>query len=179
MINGTASSPAVQDSVVYFNSDGSLLAIDGQARNWPGEYDLRGFWLQLYAFNLAPIPPPLSGYLWNVPRLGKTNSSSSPLIDDDTIYTAIDRILYAIDIETHEKLWEVPFVAGDDLRSSPALGDDILYIGSEDGLLYAVNAANGEELWHFTTGGPINSSPALANGVIYVTSHDGKLYAIE
>jgi len=179
MINGTASSPAVKDGVVYINSGGSLLAIDGKARNWPGEYDLRGLWIQLYAFRLAPIPPPMSGYLWNIPRLGIRNFSSSPLISDDTIYTALDRYLYAIDIETHEKLWEVPFVAGDDLRSSPALGDDILYIGSEDGLLYAVNAANGEELWHFTTGGPINSSPALANGVIYVTSHDGKLYAIE
>ena len=179
MINGTASSPAVQDSVVYFNSDGSLLAIDGQARNWRGEYDLRGFWLQLYAFNLAPIPPPLSGYLWNVPRLGTKSATSSPLIDNDTIYTAIDRYLYAIDLETREKLWSAPFVAGDYLRSSPALGNDVLYIGSEDGLLYAVDAENGEELWHFTTGGPITSSPTLADGTIYVTSHDGKLYAIE
>jgi len=179
MISGTSSSPAVKDSVVYFNSGGSLFAIDGKARNWPGEYDLRGFWIQFYAFRLAPIPPPMSGYIWNVPRLGMQNSSSSPLVSDDTIYTALDRYLYAIDIETHEKLWEMPFAAGDDLRSSPALGNDILYIGSEDGLLYAVNATNGEKLWHFTTGGPINSSPTLADGIIYVTSHDGKLYAIE
>jgi outer membrane protein assembly factor BamB len=178
-ISGTASSPAVKDSVVYFNSGGSLFAIDGKARNWPGEYDLRGFWIQFYAFRLAPIPPPLSGYMWNIPRLGMQNSSSSPLVSDDTIYTALDRYLYAIDIETQEKLWEVPFTAGDDLRSSPALGNDVLYIGSEDGLLYAINATNGEKLWHFTTGGPINSSPTLADGIIYVTSHDGKLYAIE
>lgn len=179
MIMGTASSPAVKDSVVYFNTGGSLFAVDGQARNWPGEYDLRGFWIQLYALNLAPIPPPLSGYLWNVPRLGRRSSSSSPLIDNDTIYTAIDKYLYAIDIETREKLWNVPFIAGDDLRSSPTLGNDVLYIGSEDGFLYAINAENGEELWQFATGGEITSSPALVDGTIYVTSHDGKLYAIE
>ena len=179
MIVGTASSPAVKDSVVYFNSSGGLLAIDGQARNWPGEYKLRGFWIQMYLFNLAPVPPPMSGYLWNVPLRGRENSSSSPLVSDDTVYTAIDKYLYAIDIETHEKLWEQRFVAGDNLRSSPALGNDILYIGSEDGLLYAINATTGEKLWHFATGGPINSSPALSDGTIYVTSHDGKLYAIE
>jgi outer membrane protein assembly factor BamB len=179
MISGTSSSPAVKDGLVYFNSGGSLLAIDGKARNWPGEYDLRGFWINMYAFRLAPIPPPMSGYVWNVPRLGRDTFSSSPLINDDTIYTAIDRYLYAIDIHTQEKLWGVRFVAGDDIRSSPAFGNDTLYIGSDDGLLYAINTINGKELWHFVTGGPITSSPALAEGIVYVTSHDGKLYAIE
>jgi outer membrane protein assembly factor BamB len=178
-ITTTTSSPAVKDSVVYFNSSGSLVAIDGQARNWPGEYDLRNLWIQLYVFNLAPVPPPLSGYLWSVTQLGRQTSNSSPLISDDTIYTALDKYLYAIDIETQEKLWDVPFKAGDDLRSSPALANDTLYIGSEDGLLYAIDATNGEQLWHFTTGGPITSSPTLADGIIYVTSDDGKLYAIE
>jgi len=179
LINGTPSSPAVKDGIVYLNSGNGLIAIDGLARNWPGEYDLRGLWIQLYAFNLAPIPPPISGYLWNIPRLGIQNSTSSPLISDNTIYTALDKYLYALDIETHAKLWEVPFRAGDSLRSSPALGNDVIYIGSEDGRLYAVDATSGEELWHFTTSGEITSSPTLANGIIYVTSHDGKLYAIE
>ncbi|HEY41752.1 MAG TPA: PQQ-like beta-propeller repeat protein [Dehalococcoidia bacterium] len=178
-IHETASSPAFKDGVVYINSNGSLFAIDSEARNWPGEYDLHGLWLQLYAFRLAPVPPPMSGYLWNVPRLGRRTSASSPVISDGTIYTAHDRYLYAIDIETQERLWSVPFIAGDDLRSSPALGNDTLYIGSEDGLLYAVNVNNGQKLWHFVTGGPITSSPTLADGVIYVTSHDGRLYAIE
>jgi len=180
LVNATTSSPAVKDDIVYFNSSGNLFAIDGQARNWPGEYHFRHWWVQLSAYYLAPEPPPASGYLWNIkPRWYSRNSASSPVISNNTIYTAFDKYLYAIDVETHEQLWELPFVAGDNLRSSPSLGDDVLYIGSEDGCLYAVNATNGEELWHFTTGGSITSSPALVNGVIYVTSHDGKLYAIE
>ncbi len=178
-ILSTSSSPAVKDGVVYFNSGGNLIAIDGKARNWPGEHILGNFWVQLYAFRLAPTPPPTSGYLWNVPRLGRQTSSSSPLVSETVIYTAFDNYLYAIDISTHEKLWDPPFRAEDDIRSSPALGNDVLYIGSEDGLLYAINTADGKELWHFTTGGPITSSPALVNGIIYLTSHDGKLYAIE
>jgi len=175
----TTSSPAVKDGIVYINIDGNLFALDGQARSWPREYDLRSWWLQLYAIGLAPVPPPVSGYLWAVPRLGIRSSASSPVISDNTIYTAFDKYLYSIDIETREKLWALPFIAGDDLRSSPALGDDVLYIGCENGLLYAVDATNGTELWHFTTGGGIDSSPALVDGIIYVTSNDGKLYAIE
>ena len=180
LVNATTSSPAVEDGIVYLNSSGNLFAIDGKARNWPGEYDIRPWWIQLYAWRLAPAPPPTSGYLWNItPRLRLRNSSSSPVISNNTIYTAFDKYLYAIDIETHEKLWELPFIAGDNLRSSPALGNDVLYIGSEDGCLYAVDATNGQELWHLATGGAIDSSPALVDGIIYVTSHDGKLYAIE
>ncbi|UCB42766.1 MAG: PQQ-like beta-propeller repeat protein [Dehalococcoidales bacterium] len=177
-LDGTISSPAVKDGIVYINIGSNLFALDGKARNWPGEYQLGNFWIQMYAFHLAPIPPPMSGYLWNVPRLGG-RSHSSPALTSDTIYTAFDRYLYAIDIKTHEKLWELPFEAGGELRSSPALGDDVVYIGSEDGLLYAVDTTNGEELWHFATDGAINSSPALADGIIYVTSNDGRLYAIE
>jgi len=170
-------SPAVRDGVVYFNSRSNLWAIDGKARNWPGEHDLRGWWLQFYAFRLAPVPPPVSGVMWSMTLGLGRSSTSSPVVADTTVYTALDSRLHAVDIETRKRTWT--FTAGGLLRSSPALGGDTLYIGSEDGRLYAVDAADGEKLWDFPTGGMITSSPALVDGVIYVSSHDGKLYAIE
>lgn len=170
-------SPAVKDGIVYFNSRTHLWAIDGKARNWPGERDLRGWWLQFYAFRLAPMPPPVSGIMWTLPLGTGRTSTSSPIVTDDTIYTALDSWLHAVDLETRERQWT--FVAGGLLRSSPALGNNVLYIGSEDGRLYAVDATNGLKLWDFATGDKITSSPALVDGVIYVGSHDGKLYAIE
>jgi len=171
------SSPAVKDGVVYFNSRTNLWAIDGKARNWPGEHDLRGWWLQFYAFRLAPVPPPVSGILWSMPLGMGRSSTSSPIVTEDTIYTALDSWLHAVRLDDRTRLWT--FVAGGTLRSSPALSDNVLYIGSEDGRLYAVDATDGKKLWHFATGGMITSSPALVDGVIYVGSHDGKLYAIE
>jgi len=171
------SSPAVKDGIVYFNSRNTLWAIDGKARNWPGEQDLRGWWLQFYAFRLAPAPPPISGIMWTIPLGMGHNSLSSPVVTDTIIYTALDNWLHAIDIETRNREWT--FVAGGYLRSSPALGDNILYIGSEDGNLYAVDATDGKKLWDFHTGDKITSSPALIDGVLYVGSHDGKVYAIE
>jgi outer membrane protein assembly factor BamB len=54
-----------------------------------------------------------------------------------------------------------------------------VYIGSDDGKIYAVDAASGQELWDITTGDSVTSSPAIANGILYVGSDDGKLYAIK
>ena len=170
-------SPAIKDGIVYLNSQRFLWTIDGKARNWPGEHNLRGWWLQFYAFRLAPRPPSVSGIMWALPLGTGRASTSTPVVTDDTIYTALDSWLHSVDIESRTRQWT--FVAGGLLRSSPALGNDILYIGSEDGRLYAVDATDGKKLWDFPTGDKITSSPALVDGVVYVGSFDGKLYAIE
>ena len=43
--------------------------------------------------------------------------------------------------------------------SSPALGNDgtTVYVGSDDGYLYAVDAATGVQKWKFETGSGVNS----------------------
>lgn len=55
----------------------------------------------------------------------------------------------------------------------------LLYIGSDDGYLYALEAATGLQHWKFHTGGVIRSSPTVAAGTVYVGSGDGNLYAID
>jgi glucose dehydrogenase len=188
-------SPAVNNGTVYVNTGGFLYAIDGKARNWPGEHDLRGWWLQFYAFRIAPPPPPISGYLWRL-RLGMS-SSSSPVVVDNLIYTSADNRLYRIDTEKFDinKLKDLKttlqffqyftetggwiFTAGGNIRSTPAFGGNALYVGSEDGRLYAIDAATGKKLWDFRTGDKITSSPALVGDTVYVASQDGKVYAIK
>ena len=54
----------------------------------------------------------------------------------------------------------------------------MIYVGSDDGNLYALNAATGDKLWSFSTPGDVYSSPALANGVVYVGSEGGNVYAL-
>ena len=71
------------------------------------------------------------------------------------------------------------------MRSSPAVANGAVYVGSDDGRLYAFDAAGCagapatgcSPLWRAVTGGPVSSSPALANGAVYVGSMDGHLYA--
>ena len=166
------------DGTVYFcNSSGALHVIDGSARSYPREHELRPFWAQLWGMGIPGIPaPPLqSGYLWSM-RIGRS-SNSSPVIDNDTLYVGADNRLVAVDLESHQIRWS--FFSGDSIESSPALVNSTLYVGSEDGRLYAIDATNGQKLWEILTGGEVTSSPAVVDGVVYIGSHDGYMYAVE
>ena len=170
------SSPAVSGEIVYFsNHRGSLYAVDGNARNWLWEHEIKPYWIQLWAFGLLPTPPPQSGFLWGL-RLGRT-ATSSPVVTDDALYVGSDNKLVAVDLRSQQKSWE--FEAEGVISSSPALLGTTIYVGSEDSRLYAVDATTGEKLWDILTGDKITSSPAVADGTVYIGSHDGNLYAIE
>ena len=72
---------------------------------------------------------------------------------------------------------------GGAVKSSPAVANGVVYVGSDDGKLYAADAAGCggpstcSPLWSSpTTGGPIDSSPDISNGQLYVGSADGHLY---
>ena len=64
------------------------------------------------------------------------------------------------------------------MQSSPAFSNGLVYIGSNDTRIYALNATNGEQIWHFTTGSYVASSPAVEGGVIYVGCFDNRTYAL-
>ena len=77
----------------------------------------------------------------------------------------------------HRVKWK--FATGDRIVSSPVYTDGVVYFGSDDGKVYAVNAATGVQRWMFKTRGPVPSSPAVAGGVVYILSYDDHLYAID
>ena len=63
---------------------------------------------------------------------------------------------------------------------SPAGGLGVTYFGSDNGNVYALQANNGNLLWHYDTGNPVNVV-ALVNGSVYATSGangDG-MYALD
>jgi outer membrane protein assembly factor BamB len=64
-------------------------------------------------------------------------------------------------------------------KSSAAISQGRVFIGSDDGLVYAINFASGQKVWTFKTGGPIESSPLVLNGKVYVGSSDNFLYALD
>lgn len=171
------SSPAVKNGVVYFTSRNYLFAMDGKARNWPREADLRPWWLELYVFHLAPPPPPRSGFLWAL-KLDSNASNTTPVIaDDNAMYTTGGNKVYRLDLTTQKFQWT--FTAGGNINSSPALSNNVVYVGCDDGKLYAIDANTGKQLWNVATSAKITSSPSYSNGVVYVTSEDGNLYAIQ
>jgi outer membrane protein assembly factor BamB len=80
-----------------------------------------------------------------------------------------------------QEIWR--FTAGDafdaSIWSSPALGPDgTVYVGSDNGLLYALNP-DGSARWSYDTGDRVYSSPAVADdGTIYVGSYDNNVHAV-
>ena len=77
----------------------------------------------------------------------------------------------------HRVKWTFP--TGDRIVSSPVYRDGVVYFGGDDGNVYAVNAADGHQLWKHATGGPVPATPALAGELLYVGSYDGKFYAFD
>ena len=64
------------------------------------------------------------------------------------------------------------------METSPAVAGGTVYDGSDDGTVYALDAATGRLRWADTTVGAIGSSPAATGGTVYVGSVDGTVYAL-
>ncbi|HQR10331.1 MAG TPA: PQQ-binding-like beta-propeller repeat protein [Casimicrobiaceae bacterium] len=77
----------------------------------------------------------------------------------------------------HHVKWKFP--TGDRIVSSPVYSDGAIYFGSDDGNVYAVDAADGRLRWKHKTGGPVASTPAIVGNTLYVASYDGKFHALD
>jgi len=134
-----------------------------------------------------------------------TFSMSAPIVSSPVVQLSPDNTqtaaIYVADVDglvskidsNGEPFVDFGFVRGSigPTESSPALtrhpNDSLrLYLGSDDGNLYAIDAATGAVLWSFATGGVVRSSPAVvrnadrtSNPIVIVGSFDGSLYYVE
>src|SRR5262249_40373522 len=63
--------------------------------------------------------------------------------------------------------------------SSAVVARGIAYAGTDNGFVFAANAASGTPLWQFSTGSAVHSSQSVANGLVYVVADNGTLYALD
>lgn len=69
-------------------------------------------------------------------------------------------------------------------KSAPIIDTERVYFGSDQGILWALNQADGTVSWQYRVGlhpkgKGIFSTPALAHGVLYFGAYDGNVYAID
>jgi eukaryotic-like serine/threonine-protein kinase len=72
------------------------------------------------------------------------------------------------------------YFVGSAFQSSPCVVNDFVYVGSNDGNVYQLNAADiSQEVSSFTTGAEVYSSPAVVDSYVYVGSDDGFVYQLD
>ena len=148
----TNSSVVVEDGICYFAPDGHVYALDAAT----GEV--------LWSYSddyLIPITPTVADGLVYVgtypfPRAGQ---------------------FHALDAATGETVWSRGPL--DDDLESLAVVDGVLYAEGQNGLLRALKASSGEDLWEVHNEGYLRDGPSytVANGVIYVGSVGGPDYS--
>jgi eukaryotic-like serine/threonine-protein kinase len=77
----------------------------------------------------------------------------------------------------HRVKWTFP--TGGRIVSSAVWHDGVVLFGSDDGNVYAVDAATGRQRWMTRTGGPVASTPAVSGERAFAVSYDGRLYALD
>lgn len=114
---------------------------------------------------------PNGTFKWKYPSSGEPNNS--PAIDSDgTIYFVAGATLYAVNPDNSTK-WQVPLPGVTRVQSSLCIGSYHIYVGSEEGVLHAVDISTGGLDWSYSTASAsedrrIRSTPAIApDGTIY------------
>ena len=106
---------------------------------------------------------------------GSTVSDAAPMFRGDLAHSGV--AAGKAPHEFHRVKWTFP--TGARIVSSPVMQGGSIWFGSDDGNVYAVDAASGRQIWMHATGGPVAATPAVVNGVLYVGSGDGKFYALD
>ena len=77
-------------------------------------------------------------------------------------------------------IWQFPADGTDidALVGSPTLYEGTVYVGSFGGMLYAVDASNGQLKWSFKAEGGLWDGPAVVDGTVYFGDHGGNVYAL-
>ena len=115
---------------------------------------------------------------------------AAPAVAGGTVYVGSwDNTVYAIDTVDGSEEWTFETQAEVDAAAAVVTDDQpqpdpgsppegVVYVGSRDGRVYALDAADGSRTWAFPTGEPISGAPAVAGGTVYVGSLDGRVYGL-
>jgi pyrimidine-specific ribonucleoside hydrolase len=188
----------VQNNVCVINPDGQLIAFDLETgkEEWRLDYDLHesgrlivdekaGVVMVVASANTLVAVDAQNGkekWQFTADASIQLHFDNNGLLIDGLLFVRSSDwqrgggTLYALNTETGEVVWEVPSPSAS--IGGLAYGEGLLAYGTGDGTVHVVDAANGREIWHFTTSGPAFTTPAIRDNVIYFMSFTGPMYAL-
>ena len=173
----TGGAPALSDSLVYVSDTrGTLVAIDLQKRQYPGEKLARWARVQLWVWGWADSLPVPKGFHWMY-RQPREDFVSTPALDARATYIVSDTgNVHALDRLDGERLWT--HSTGAEVKGSPIVAGDVVYVADLTGKLHGLDAASGEPVFEFDLGDRITSNVTAANDMLFVPAESGALYAV-
>jgi outer membrane protein assembly factor BamB len=205
-------SPLVHEGVVYVGMSPHFAALDartGEAkwvrqdmgtRDWIGSYPSPaafGKYLVVAFYgqpiNLWVMELATGNTVWNNAEDKTFRINATPVVGPEgTIYAVSGNTrVRAFDLETQAVKWETP-LENTRCSSGLALSGGLLFVPTGDGRLYALDAANGEVCWEWTSaeglasftpyvrgGKSVVGPPVVAGEWIYVGAADGCVSVLE
>jgi eukaryotic-like serine/threonine-protein kinase len=111
----------------------------------------------------------------------QTGLQASPAVSDGVVYFGCrDSKFYAVDVKSGKQIWAFSN-KGSWVINSAAIRDGKVYFATSDtGLLRALDAKSGAEVFTLDFNHwPMFSSPAIAGNMMYLGSHQGRLLAVD
>ena len=119
----------------------------------------------------------------------KPESASVPLVSGNMAFCGTSAVgCCAFDLQSMKPIWDMKTTMGKSILStiqyrgpqvtmeaSPVMVNGQLVCAGADGVLYAVNPADGKVLAHFDVGSPLLGTPALADGRLFVPDYAGRI----
>ncbi|UUO08159.1 PQQ-binding-like beta-propeller repeat protein [Blastopirellula sp. J2-11] len=97
-----------------------------------------------------------------------------PLFRADPVASGVAAESLPADLEL---LWKYAVEKGA-FEGTPAVVDNVVYIGDLDGAIYALNLADGKEIWKKSIDTGFYGSPAYRDGKVYLGDMDGLLHCL-
>jgi outer membrane protein assembly factor BamB len=105
----------------------------------------------------------------------RVTDKSWPLFRGDTLASGVARSKLPDKLDL---VWSMK-VAGGAFESTPAIEGGVCYLADMDGKLYALNLADGKEVWTHKIDGGFIASPSVRGDLLYIGDIDGKFYAFD
>jgi outer membrane protein assembly factor BamB len=130
------------------------------------------------AGQVVAVDPATGDRLWSIPRLpgpvapvaidASTNGGMLVYTEGGLSGTAD---VAAVSLTDRSLLWAftLPRVS----RGGPAIADGRVFIGTDGGIVYAIDEAGGGQMWKAETDGLVVGSPAASGGMVFGVSENG------
>jgi outer membrane protein assembly factor BamB len=185
--SGAVHRPAFADGRVHVASDGggyvAVDAVDGDIL-WRFDTDAYATGTAVVSDGIAYIGAGApEGRLWALDAAAGEEiwrvdeAYSNPSIADGIAFAGSAALgVAAFDVATGDPIWVFPI---EGVARPMAVAEGVVYVpADQERRLYAIDASNGDELWHMELDAGTDCCVAVADGAAFVGTWSGSLYAI-